>query len=206
MGEKVEYDRDGRKIILKKAEQIDVPKIERGRTGSAATRKRRTAAASMDVLDEEEEMTLEEWEEKKETIRVFVRRWDPIASVATEDEEEFPVAFGVNSLPINTVAGGANFAFTKTHSSHFFGTGIIEIPPLGFKMRKNSRKMTMGFFVHTGKVEVMVADQAFTISKGGVFHVPRGNVYSISNPSEEFTARIFFSQGCEMTAGVEEGQ
>ncbi|QDS76983.1 hypothetical protein FKW77_005787 [Venturia effusa] len=204
LGEKVEYERDGGKKILKKAEQIELPKLERGRATSAAPRRKRKAAASMDVFEEDEEMTLEDWEERKETIRVIVQRWDPVAGVTLEDEEEFAVAFGVNSLPVEMVGGSANFAFTKTHSSHFFGTGIIEIPPLGYKMRKNSRKMTMGFFMHTGKVEVMVADQDFTISKGGVFHVPRGNVYSIHNPSQEHTARIFFSQGCEMPAVVEE--
>lgn len=66
----------------------------------------------------------------------------------------------------------------------FFGAGIVELPPGGFKHSKNSRKMQMVFFVHQGKVMVDVggtgADQKradtnkFAISKGGVWVVPRG--------------------------------
>jgi hypothetical protein len=69
---------------------------------------------------------------------------------------------------------GAKFSFTKLHSSKFFGTGLMEIPPGGYKLKKNSRKMTMAFFVHTGKVDVTVAESEFTITKGGIWHVPRG--------------------------------
>ncbi|KAE9967933.1 hypothetical protein BLS_006102 [Venturia inaequalis] len=202
LGEKIEYERDGTKKVLKKAEQVDVPRIERTRTVSAAPRKKRKAAASMDVIEEEEEQTLEDWEERQETIRIFVQQWDPVNATAADSEEEQAIAYGVHSLPIEMVGGGAKFAFTKTHSSHFFGTGIMEIPPGGYKMKKNSRKMTMAFFMHTGKVDVVVADDEFTISKGGIFHVPRGNTYSIHNPREHM-ARIFFAQGCQIAPDVE---
>jgi len=70
----------------------------------------------------------------------------------------------------------------------FFGSGIVELPPQGFKRAKNSRKMQMVFFVHQGKVLVNVGPPAlgqnvggletqtneFAISKGGVWVVPRG--------------------------------
>ena len=69
----------------------------------------------------------------------------------------------------------------------FFGSGIVELPPEGFKRAKNSRKMQMVFFVHVGKVLVTVGPPAieqngvndaetnkFAISKGGVWVVPRG--------------------------------
>jgi hypothetical protein len=70
----------------------------------------------------------------------------------------------------------------------FFGSGIVELPPEGFKRAKNSRKMQMVFFVHQGKVLVTVGPPAlenggtandaetneFAISKGGVWVVPRG--------------------------------
>ena len=73
----------------------------------------------------------------------------------------------------------------------FFGSGIVELPPEGFKRAKNSRKMQMVFFVHEGKVLVTVGPPAveqngrgvsggeaetneFVISKGGVWVVPRG--------------------------------
>jgi hypothetical protein len=71
----------------------------------------------------------------------------------------------------------------------FFGAGIVELPPEGFKRAKNSRKMQMVFFVHQGKVLVTVGPPSleqngnasndaemneFAISKGGVWVVPRG--------------------------------
>lgn len=203
LGEKIEYGRDGAKVTIKKAEKVDVPKIERARTVSAAPRKQRKAAVSMDVIEEEEGQTLEDWEARKDTIKAIVQGWDPVNALTTDEEEEVTVAYGVNSLPIEMVGGGAKFAFTKTHSSHFFGTGIMEIPPGGYKMKKNSRKMTMAFFMHTGKVDVMVAEEEFTISKGGIFHVPRGNVYAIHNHGD-YPARIFFSQGCQVPVDVDE--
>lgn len=76
----------------------------------------------------------------------------------------------------------------------FFGSGIVELPPEGFKRAKNSRKMQMVFFVHDGKVLVTVGPPSveqngrggsgndtetneFAISKGGVWVVPRGMFY-----------------------------
>ena len=68
----------------------------------------------------------------------------------------------------------ASFRYTKTLTMSFFGSGIVELPPGGFKRSKNSRRMQMIFFVHAGKVNVEVAGTAFTITKGGVWQVPRG--------------------------------
>ena len=66
----------------------------------------------------------------------------------------------------------------------FFGAGLVEIPPEGYKRAKNSRKMQMVFFVHEGKVMVDVGAQgmpgevnSFAISKGGVWVVPRGKLF-----------------------------
>lgn len=74
----------------------------------------------------------------------------------------------------------------------FFGSGVVELPPEGFKRAKNSRKMQMCFFVHEGKVMVEVGGQGmqgdvntFAISKGGVWVVPRGEF-------ARFLQKIFF--------------
>ena len=61
----------------------------------------------------------------------------------------------------------------------FFGCGLVELPPGGHKKTKSSRKMQMTFFVHEGKVLVEVGAKdmevnRFTLSKGGVWVVPRG--------------------------------
>lgn len=63
----------------------------------------------------------------------------------------------------------------------FFGAGVVELPPEGFKRAKNSRKMQMVFFVHEGKVLVEVGAMglevnSFALSKGGVWIVPRGKL------------------------------
>lgn len=70
--------------------------------------------------------------------------------------------------------GEGSFKFAKTLTTPFFGCGMVEIPPEGFKRLKNSRKMHMMFFVHSGKVVVQVCETIFTITKGGFWQVPRG--------------------------------
>jgi centromere protein C len=69
---------------------------------------------------------------------------------------------------------GAAFQYGKILSLPFFGAGIVEIPPNGYKREKNSRKNHMIFFIETGKVDVTVEQNDFTISKGGSWQVPRG--------------------------------
>lgn len=68
----------------------------------------------------------------------------------------------------------ASFRFAKTLTMPFFGSGIVELPPGGFKHRKNTRRMQMVFFVHYGKVTVEVGATRFVITKGGMWQVPRG--------------------------------
>ena len=68
----------------------------------------------------------------------------------------------------------------------FFGAGVVELPPEGFKRAKNSRKMQMCFMVHQGKVMVEIGAgeggdvTQFAISRGGVWAVPRGKLDSLS--------------------------
>jgi centromere protein C len=42
------------------------------------------------------------------------------------------------------------------------------------KRSKNSRRMHMVFNIMEGAAEVTVADNVFTVHKGGVWQVPRG--------------------------------
>jgi len=90
----------------------------------------------------------------------------------------------------------------------FFGAGVVELPPGGFKRAKNSRKMQMVFFVHEGKVLVEVGATGlevneFALSKGGCWVVPRGNNYAITNESETRSAKIFFAQGCVVDSAAD---
>lgn len=74
----------------------------------------------------------------------------------------------------------------------FFGAGVVELPPEGFKRAKNSRRMQMVFFVHEGKVLVEVGATGlevneFALSKGGVWVVPRGTF------DAPLRSRLFYS-------------
>ena len=71
---------------------------------------------------------------------------------------------------------GAEFRFAKTLTLPFFGSGMVDLPPGGFKRSKNSRKMQMVFFVFVGRVTVEVGTPTtrFSIGKGGMWQVPRG--------------------------------
>ena len=72
--------------------------------------------------------------------------------------------------------------------------------------------MQMAFFVFSGRVRVRVGGEVdaltgewlggkeFSISRGGVWQVPRGNLYAIWNDSEKVGGRLWFSQGCEIVA------
>ncbi len=71
---------------------------------------------------------------------------------------------------------GATFRFAKTLTLPFFGSGMVDLPPLGAKRVKNSRKMQMVFFVFYGRVTVDVGTptSTFSIGRGGMWQVPRG--------------------------------
>lgn len=98
--------------------------------------------------------------------------WEPTAYFLTD------LAFAASSIITRDVAG-SDFKYAKIMTLPFFGAGIVEIPPEGYKRAKNSRKMQMVFFVHQGKVSVEVGAtgmevNSFPLSKGGVWIVPRG--------------------------------
>lgn len=73
---------------------------------------------------------------------------------------------------------GADFRFAKTLTLPFFGSGMVDLPPGGTKRVKNSRKMQMVFFVFYGRVlvELGTPTQRFSIGRGGMWQVPRGEL------------------------------
>ncbi|KAF2423177.1 hypothetical protein EJ08DRAFT_652876 [Tothia fuscella] len=204
-GERAVFTRDGtiKDVIL--SESVELPKVHRnGHAGKS--KKRRGRAHDMDTIEEEEEDSQddpEEWEVRHDRIVATVKRWDPTLGQGLEDdEEEHEIAFGANSFILKATSN-AEFHFAKLQSLPFFGTGVVELLPQGFKRSKNSRRMNMVFFVHEGKVAVTVGDTEFGISKGGIWHVPRGNFYNIYNHGTK-TARLFYAQGCEVEVEQED--
>lgn len=101
------------------------------------------------------------------------------------------IAFSALSLETREV-DGANFRYGKVFGLPFFSVGMLDLPPGGFKRTKNCRKMHMAFFVATGKVNVDVGETNFTISKGGVWQVPRGQYVPFfhSDPLSPFASTI----------------
>ncbi|KAH9845260.1 Mif2/CENP-C like [Teratosphaeria destructans] len=192
-----------------RAEEVEKPKVKRPRKRKA--RKNAKGGSSLEAIDEEsdtESVFPDEWEETVGVIAGKVANWNVETQQGDPDDPiHEDLAFASSSIVTRDVAG-AEFKYAKVMTLPFFGSGLVELPPEGFKRAKNSRKMQMCFFVHEGKVMVEIGAQGmpgdvnqFAISKGGVWVVPRGNNYSITNESRTKTAKIFFSQGCEVEAG-----
>ncbi|EHK98888.1 putative Centromere protein 3 [Glarea lozoyensis 74030] len=165
------------------------------RAKSKSKKPRRTADA--DSESDEDVSLAEPWETNPGTFLGEIRQWDPAdpqGLMAQEIEEEIAIsATAIVTHPVKQ----ATFKFAKTLTLPFFGSGMVDLPPGALKKQKNSRSMQLVFFVHFGRVKVVVNETEFRIGKGGMWQVPRGNSYSIEN-DYDFSARIFFSQGCEI--------
>ncbi|KAK0876813.1 mitotic fidelity of chromosome transmission-related protein [Friedmanniomyces endolithicus] len=198
-------------------------------------KKRKQTISRLQDIDEESEsesVQADDWEEDLGVISGTVASWDPATQTADSSAPvkdgkyhsnapplHYPTNTSIHTLDlafahhsiITRDVPGSEFKYAKILTLPFFGTGLVEIPPEGFKRAKNSRKMQMVFFVYEGKVLVEIGAQGlleggegsaneFAITKGGVWVVPRGNNYAITNESRTKTAKIFFAQGCEVDA------
>lgn len=148
-----------------------------GRRPGAKAGKRRSAHDDSDGDDAGR--AAEPWEDDPGNIEGEVVVWraeHEISPPGLDDEVEFAedqiavAARAIQTAPIRD----ATFRFAKTLSLPFFGSGVVDLPPGAEKRPKNSRKMHMTFFVHTGRVLVTVNETSFRISKGGMWFVPRG--------------------------------
>ncbi|KAA8573690.1 hypothetical protein EYC84_005263 [Monilinia fructicola] len=205
--ERVEYGADGTvpdgthgaKILLPsikeviRADEVEQQKQSRSRS-SKPTKSRSKKRAREEVEDDSE---IEEWEYQPGRIEGSVRIWDPEDQVGENAEETVEdLAFSSAAIKTREIPN-ASFKFAKTLTLPFFGSGMVDLEPGAVKKPKNSRKMQMVFFVFYGRVEVSVNGTPFSIGKGGMWQVPRGNFYSITNDYDK-PARIFFAQGCEV--------
>jgi len=193
--ERIKYDPHGNKQAIVRAEEVEVPKL--------AKRAHKQRKREMSVVEEDEE-ELEDWEIEPGILTGLVTGWDEEVGVAMQDEEEQEIAYAPSAIDVRPVPSG-NFGYAKIIGLPFFGAGVVELPPSGFKRAKNSRRMQMAFYVASGGVQVTVGDSTFTIHKGGVWQVPRGNFYSIENRAQKL-ARIFFAQACEVILEPEDDE
>ncbi|ESZ96214.1 hypothetical protein SBOR_3372 [Sclerotinia borealis F-4128] len=189
----------GAKILLPsikeviRADEVEQQKQSRLRS-SKLTKSKLKKRAREEVEDNSE---AEEWESEIGRIKGSVRTWDPEDQIGEiVDEKVEDLAFSSAAIKTRDIVD-ASFKFAKTLTLPFFGSGMVDLEPGAVKKPKNSRKMQMVFFVFYGRVEVEVNGTSFRIGKGGMWQVPRGNFYSITNDYDK-PARIFFAQGCEV--------
>ncbi|KAJ3494263.1 hypothetical protein NLG97_g4189 [Lecanicillium saksenae] len=176
--------------------------LSRGqRLGSQTAARHPRGSTATRAHEEEEE--LEEWEVNPGTVTGEVVLWEPDHEtdppgpddpVQVTDERIAIAADAVEWWPIKE----SEVRYAKPLAMPFIGAGMVDLPPGSEKRPKNSRKMHMVFFVHYGKVTVSINELQFRISSGGMWFVPRGNYYNISN-EHDLPARVYFAQASEVS-------
>ncbi|RFU78948.1 cupin [Trichoderma arundinaceum] len=154
-------------------EVVRVP-VEEMRSRAGAAKGKARPKPKKPMVEEE----YEGWEINPGTVEGEVVIWE------TEHEEHPPaddepvqvtderIAISAKAVQTSEIRD-ATFRFAKTLTMPFMGAGVVDLPPGGEKRPKNSRKMHMVFFVHTGKVMVTINEAQFRISAGGMWFVPR---------------------------------
>ncbi|CZT23869.1 uncharacterized protein RCC_09584 [Ramularia collo-cygni] len=159
--------------------------VEQSRAASKKRRKsKKPKRSKLNAIEEEsdtESILPDEWEEEMGVITGNIAAWNPLTNTADPGgSKQEDIAFAASSIVTRDVPG-SQFKYAKIMTLPFFGAGVVELPPGGFKRAKNSRKMQMVFFVHEGKVLVEVGATGleineFALSKGGCWIVPRGKL------------------------------
>lgn len=177
------------KGIVRAEEPEPQPKPKRGRGRPTGRPKGRRSSIAEDPDEEPDE-----WEQDGGRVMGECVYWYPeYEGQPPDDEDRVHVVeeeLAISSAAINLRdIKDATFKFAKTLTMPFFGAGVVDLPPGSEKHPKNSRKMQMVFFVHTGSVTVTIADvNTFRITKGGMWFVPRGlspyNYISIYAPTK----------------------
>ncbi|KZM26709.1 mitotic fidelity of chromosome transmission- protein [Ascochyta rabiei] len=153
---------------------------------------------------EEDEVELDPWEEDDGFLTGNYKDYDPANEFTSPGLVEGVLAWSEKGIKPEAVGDGS-FQYARIGGSGpagFLNWGMIELRADQMKRSKNSRKMHMVFNVQSGAVEVKVHENEFTVHKGGIWQVPRGNTYSIKNVSSG-TTRIFFAQARETFADEE---
>ncbi|KAF2002507.1 hypothetical protein P154DRAFT_139800 [Amniculicola lignicola CBS 123094] len=196
MGEQAHYAPDGSLSSIVKNETV-VP--ERTTKKSTGGRPKKRPLAAIDE-DEEDDVDMEEWETTDGRFTGTFRDFDGSAETALNTISQDVIGWSTKGIKPSEVPE-ANFKFEKLGSAvgDWFSWGVMDIDVDKMKRSKNARRMHLVFNVMYGAVEVRVHEEEFTIRKGGIWQVPRGNAYSIRNISGK-TTRLFFAQAFEKAA------
>ncbi|KAI0780514.1 Mif2/CENP-C like-domain-containing protein, partial [Trametes elegans] len=133
---------------------------------------------------------------------------DPYCTVLEfgEDDKEVTrrIAFTAKMVTPKAAGQGA-FYFQKIFGDgDFLAAGQLIIPPHSTKPTKGTKDNTFVFYVIQGAVKFAVHKSNFIIATGGMFMVPRGNIYYIQNISER-DAKLFFAQARKMPDDLKDG-
>lgn len=193
--ERVELDGDevlddGKQHVLlpRIREIVRVDEPEPDPKTAAGRRGRRRGAGRPAHDSEDDSVEREPWEQDGDIITGEVVVWQPEHEFNPPgpDEQievaEEQIAVSAGAVVTREIRN-ASFRFAKTLSTPFFGAGVVDLPPRSEKKPKNARKMHMSFFVFSGRVRVTVADTTFTIGRGGMWFVPRGELLLSLFPS-----------------------
>ncbi|KAG9038977.1 hypothetical protein FRB95_013655 [Tulasnella sp. JGI-2019a] len=93
----------------------------------------------------------------------------------------------------------AEYSFQRVFmDGEFVAGGVLNIPVNGRKPPKASRDSTYIFYVAEGAVRVMINKTDFVITTGGMFMVPRGNMYLLENIGDR-ECKLFFALARKVT-------
>jgi centromere protein C len=192
--ERAAYDKFGNLLVVRQNESVEPPPQKKAKKG-------RKKKAAPDEDDEGEE--LEDWEANEGVLVGTYRDYDPATETASDELLEAGMSGHIPSHSPPSVCAfarllilivvaviawapkgivpapvpNAQFKFTKLGSAGgrpFFSWGCIDLDEDDIKRSKNSRRMQMVFSITEGAAEVAVAENVFTVHKGGVWQVPRG--------------------------------
>ncbi|GJE87017.1 CENP-C like-domain-containing protein [Phanerochaete sordida] len=189
--EKVVYGRreSGNQFVPTIKEIRRIPKEEVQPLGAKHKRRRKPNSKGKASVEPEPPIFWnpeEGWDDETNPMAV-------VTDFVTGKESETRVAFTAGMVSLRDAAN-ANFKFQKMFSDgSFLAAGQLLIPPEGSKPTKSTRDNSFIFYVIEGGVKVTIHRTSFIITTGGMFYVPRGNMYVIHNVSDR-DARLFFAQ------------
>lgn len=166
---------------------LKLPKKKNGE-GKSTMKKSRQPTSGAELDPTQPTRNVEDgWDKDTETqAKVF--------DVFTGSETERQIACTSDQLRPR-MAVGCTFGFEKVFVvEDFMATGVLFLLVDGSKPLKNSKDNYYTFTVLEGCVEVQIHHSTFVIAPQGMFFVPRGNDYSITNISKR-VARLAFTQG-----------
>ncbi|KDQ61227.1 hypothetical protein JAAARDRAFT_32229 [Jaapia argillacea MUCL 33604] len=158
--------------------------------------KSRTKTATVEPEPEPEIEEETEWDANTEAHGV-------VLDYVTKEEVQRRVAF-TSRMVAPRAAANNDFFFQKIFGDgDFIAAGQLIIPPRKSKPSKGTKDNTYVFYVIEGAVNFKVHTTSYVLAKGGMFLVPRGNMYYIENLTDR-EAKLFFAQARKIPIGEEE--